>query len=73
MSELILRCPRCYVSGNNVEEYDKTNYSQCNRCKANFNKRDEKHDLLHLLWTRATHLPGYEKKIWQRLQQLIEW
>jgi hypothetical protein len=72
MSLFILRCPYCYTSGDNVTEYSPENFAYCNKCKRSFSKSNEKHDLLHLLWTKAVHQPDYVKKVWQRLQVLIE-
>lgn len=73
MSAPILRCPLCYALGENVTAYSSEGYAYCNLCKGNFHRHDEERDLFHQLWTIATRNPGYEKKIWKRIQELAKY
>lgn len=36
-------------------------------------EREEVHKLLHTLWSRDHDMPGYDKKKWGRLSDLIDW
>lgn len=65
------RCPNCQLAKGLPSYESSGGVVTCPGCRQIFTRRMEARGLFHHLWSQARAAPGYVKRDWMRLQELL--
>jgi hypothetical protein len=65
-----LRCPYCRSS--DITDYDVVDRALCRNCSRSFSIVQEARSIFHQLWGMNSEYPNYDKELWNRLREILD-